>query len=211
MAGLAGTFANLISVASGNTGIAAITDSAASTFSGAITLNTHALSITPAASNITLSGGVTGTGNLTLATSGAGTITMQTGAMNNSGTITNSGTGVGSTLISAGVGSNVTSLTESSATSAFTVSGALTVNASGTTLIDGSGAALLTLTGGTTGTGNLTLQNNSATANNIILSGTSIDKRLAPSTTLVQAQVTPSARGLVLLCKALMKTALHQH
>src|SRR5262249_25145312 len=64
-AGLASTFLNPITTASGNTGTATITDSAAAIFSGAITLSNHDLQLLGGASNLTLIGGVSGTGNLT--------------------------------------------------------------------------------------------------------------------------------------------------
>ena len=84
------------------------------------------LSVTPAASAITLSGGVTGTGNLTLATTGVGTITMSGAtAVNNSRYNYRFGAGTGTTTISANVGSSVTGITENSTTSALTLRGTL--------------------------------------------------------------------------------------
>jgi filamentous hemagglutinin family protein len=171
------THSNAVNVAAGNTGIASITSSANSVFSGAVTLNNHDLQLASAASTLTLSGGVTGTGNLALSTTGAGTITLSgASAVNNSGTISNTGTGAGATTISAAVGSNVTAITENSATSTLTVSGALTVNGAGTTLTNSnaSGTSVLAVTGAVGGTGNLVLNNNSAIANGITLSGAAI-------------------------------------
>jgi hypothetical protein len=98
------TFANPITVASGNTGTATITDTANSTFSGAVTLNSHDLTLARAANNLILSGGITGHGNLALSTSGAGTLTLSTASVNNTGTITNSGAGAGAATISTSVG-----------------------------------------------------------------------------------------------------------
>ena len=58
-------FANPITVASGNTGVATITSSSQGGFSGLITLSSHDLTVNSGtAYGITLSGGVTGTGNL---------------------------------------------------------------------------------------------------------------------------------------------------
>src|SRR5258706_11213214 len=54
----ASTFGNPITVASGNTGTATITDSAAATFSGAITLSNHNLQVLAGASTLTLTGGI---------------------------------------------------------------------------------------------------------------------------------------------------------
>ena len=121
--GLAGTFANPISVASGNTGVATIIDTAASIFSGAITLNSHALNLSTVSSTLTSSGGVTGTGNLVLNATGAGVITLSTADVNNTGTITNSGIGTAVDVITANIGSNVTGVIQNSTTSALTLSG----------------------------------------------------------------------------------------
>jgi len=177
--GFAGTHTNPISIASGNTGTATITSSAASIFSGPVTLNSHDLRLAPAGSTLTLSGGMTGTGNLTIATTGGGATTLSTNSVNISGTITNAGTGSGLTTISGGIGSNVTAVTQdSTGSSAMTIStNALTVNSGGTTLTKGTagGAGLLTVSGGIAGTGNLILNNNSITANGITLSTTAVN------------------------------------
>jgi autotransporter-associated beta strand protein len=84
-----------------------------------------------------LTGGVTGTGNLLLNNLGlaANTITIATTTVNHAGTITLQGTATGDTTISASIGSNVTGITQNSATSPMILSGAntypgnLTVNA----------------------------------------------------------------------------------
>src|SRR5262249_14644818 len=95
------TYANPITIASGNTGTAKITDSVATgTFSGAITLSNHDLTIAPAGTALTLTGGITGTGNVTLASTGAGVATLSTTSVNNAGTITNSGSGSATNVIS---------------------------------------------------------------------------------------------------------------
>ena len=60
------------------------------------------------------------------------------------------------------VGSNVTSIAEDSSTSALSVTGQLTVNTVGTTLVGGPSGGNFTLSGGVTGTGNLILNENSA-------------------------------------------------
>jgi autotransporter-associated beta strand protein len=122
----AGTFANPITVASTNTGIATITDTAASIFSGAVTLDSHDLRLSPAGSNLTLSGGIAGSGNLVLNATGAGVITLSTASVNNAGTITNSGSGGATNVISAVIGASVTGVTQSSATSSLNLSGANT-------------------------------------------------------------------------------------
>ncbi|WP_411886803.1 filamentous hemagglutinin N-terminal domain-containing protein, partial [Polaromonas sp. YR568] len=83
--GFAGTHANAINVAAGNTGTASITSSANSTFSGAVTLNNHDLKLTRAGTSLTLSGGVTGTGNLSLNNNSATAngLTLSGAAVNN--------------------------------------------------------------------------------------------------------------------------------
>ncbi len=172
--GLAGTFANLISVAAGNTGTATITSTAASIFSGAVTLN-HALLLSPAATALTLSGGITGASNLTLNATGAGVITLSTTAINNTGTITNSGAGAATNVISANIGANVTGVVQNTGTSALTLSGvntytggttltAGTLNINSTTAL-GATASTFTISGGTidnTSAGDITLANNNA-------------------------------------------------
>jgi len=121
---------------------------------------------------ITYSGGITGSNNVTLANTGSGTMNFSTIAINNAGTVINSGSGTGLTTISGGIGSNVTGITQNSTTSALTIqTTALTVNSSVTTLTNASGTKLLTLSAATSGTGNLTLKNNSSTANGITISG----------------------------------------
>ena len=105
--GFAGTFANPITVAAGSSGLLSITDTATTTtFSGPVTMN-NTLTIAPAANNIVFSGGFTtgsGTTNLMIqaGTTGTGTTTIQTGAVNISGSITNSGVGAGLTTIKRG-------------------------------------------------------------------------------------------------------------
>jgi autotransporter-associated beta strand protein len=82
-------------------------------------------------------GGITGTGNLLLDNLGlaANAIELTTTAVNHTGSITVQGSATGVTLISASIGSNVTGITQNSATSRLDLSGAntyagnLTVNA----------------------------------------------------------------------------------
>ena len=169
--GLNGTFTNPITVASTNTGIATITGSVAtSVFSGAVTLNTHDLQVLGGSTALTLSGGITGTGNLTLNSNGTGVLTLSTASVNNTGTITNSGTSTGDNVISGGVGANVTAITQNSAGSGLTISTtALTVASGGTTLTNTAGGSALTVSGGVTGTGNLIINNNSALAAGVTL------------------------------------------
>jgi autotransporter-associated beta strand protein len=76
------------------------------------------------ASTFTYSGGVTGSNNVRVATNANQTLTFSTNVFNNAGSITNVGAGVGGVFITADIGSNVTDLTQSSATSVLTLSGA---------------------------------------------------------------------------------------
>ncbi len=143
----------------------------APTTTGALTLGNTGTAI-----STTFSGGVSGANNLTINSNATtGTITLSGGGVNNAGTVTNVGAGSGTTTISGGVGSNVTGVVQNSTTSALTVSGALTVNAGGTTLTNTAGTKLLTVSGGVTGTGALVLNNNSATAGGITVSGTTVN------------------------------------
>lgn len=170
--GYNGTHINPITVTGGNSGVATITSSANSTFSGPVTLDSHDLRLSPSGYNLTLSGGITGAGNLTLRTTGPGVITLSTSSIDNAGTIINSGTGNGGSVISAPVESNVAAITENSTTSGLTISGTLRVNSNGTSLSNNnvSGSSLFTLTGGIIGDGDLLLANNSAITNGITIS-----------------------------------------
>jgi autotransporter-associated beta strand protein len=177
--GLAGTFPNSITVASGNTGVATITSSAAAVFSGAVTLNSHDLSLSPVGSALTLSGGVTGTGNLILKATGAGVITLVTGSLDHLGTITNSGTGAAANVISATIGTNVTGVVQNSATSQLILSGTNTYTgpttlSAGTLSVSeaanlGAAASNLVFDGGTLKVTGTTLTNFSGIGHTVVL------------------------------------------
>ncbi|MGZ4986400.1 MAG: autotransporter-associated beta strand repeat-containing protein [Limisphaerales bacterium] len=169
------TYSNAISVASGNNGVATLTTTGGNpTASGAITLNSHDLTIA-ANSVLTLTGGVTGTGNLVL-TNTSNLLVNSGPGFNNSGTITNLGSTI-SFAIAQAIGSNVTGITENSTASTLTLNNTLSVNSGGTTLTNSnaSGSAVLSLTGGVTGTGNLVINNNSAITNGISFSSGGIN------------------------------------
>jgi autotransporter-associated beta strand protein len=121
-----------------NGGGSGFTMSGPVTLNGNLTLQTFNNSISGTIKAVTnLTGGVTGSGNLLLNNLGlaANTITLSTTTVNHTGTITLQGTSTGDTTISAGIGSNVTGITQNSATSLMILSGAntypgnLTVNA----------------------------------------------------------------------------------
>jgi autotransporter-associated beta strand protein len=159
---------------SGNIAIGANGAGSGFTLSGGISLNGN-LNIrtfdntisgaTKASANIT--GGITGTGNLLLNNLGlaANTITLSTGAINNTGSITVAGSATGDTTISAVIGANVTSVTQNSATSRLVLTnnsnaytGATNVNA-GTLVVNGniSTSTLTTVSSGATLGGSGTL------------------------------------------------------
>ena len=156
-------YANPITVAGGNTGLASITSTSQGGFSGAITLSSHDLTVSSqTAYGLTFSGGVTGTGNLTInSTGGGGNTTFSIAAVNHSGTITHSSTVGTGGVISGGVGSNVTAINQNSSTIGLTIqTNALTVNSAGTTLNSGNAAAF-SVTSAVAGTGNFIVNANS--------------------------------------------------
>ena len=122
-----------------------------------------------------MTGGITGSGNLLLNSTAAGILTLSGTSVNNTGTITNAGIGTAANVISAVIGANVTGITENSATSALTLSGANTYSG-GTTLTGGTldldsasalGTGTLLLNGGTinnSSAGAITLTANNAQA-----------------------------------------------
>ena len=96
------------------------------TLNGDLTLQTYDNTIDgtiKATANLT--GGVTGTGNLLLNNLGlaANVINLTGNAVNHAGTITVQGTATGDTNIAAVIGANVTSVTQTSATSSLVLSG----------------------------------------------------------------------------------------
>lgn len=176
--GFAGVYPNPISIASGNSGLAVISNSAVSGYSGPVVLNSHDLVIAHyfTAAPLLFSGGMTGSGNLTLYPYGGITLTN----VNIAGTITDAGYNSGSYAVArlvGTIGSNVTALIEASTSSAMTVSGILTVNSNATALVNSnpSGVQVLTLASNVTGRGHLVISNNSAIADGVALSGAFIN------------------------------------
>jgi len=166
--GIAGPFTNAISIASGNTGLATITQTTACNFAGPITLNNHDLNALAGTTyTLTLSGGITGTGNINLNGGGGGSaITLSGPGINNIGTITNLNAGTGVAAISAPIGANVTAITENSPTSQLTLSGANTFTCnpfvkagtlSGTTASAFGSTNNVVILGDSSGTNNVTL------------------------------------------------------
>lgn len=154
------------------------TSSALLVSTAALTVNSGGTTLTNAKGGALLSfntAQVSGTGNLILNNNSslADGISLAA-AVNNTGAIANSGTGSGNVLISGGIGSNVTSISQNSTSSLLRVSGStsvvLTVNASGTTLINAAGGAALEFsTAPISGSGALTLKNNSSLTDGIKL------------------------------------------
>ena len=182
-----GVGANVTAVTeSSSTSPLIISTTALTVNSGGTTLTNSAASGTTAL--LTVSGGIVGTGNLVLNNNSSITngITISTTSVNNVGTVTNSGTGSGNTLISAVIGTNVTSVVQNSLTSSLTLSGVNTYAGStfiqaGTVIDNANGSAVfgtgvITLGDTSASTAPATLNytaNAGATANNIVLgSGT---------------------------------------
>ncbi len=193
--GGAQTFSNPVTVGS-KTGEGANVISASDfnlALSGPISLTNGDLTLAPfntGASSITVSGGITGTGNVfvsDVANNAGNVVNFTTAPVNNSGTITfNSATvngvavgtnNTGTNTITGGVGSNVTAITTSAAKNPLTIStNALVVNSGGTTLTNANTTSgVFTVSGGVAGTGNLTLNNNSSIANGITVSTTNVN------------------------------------
>ena len=136
---------------------------------------------------MTVSGAVSGTGDLTIQNTAAGTFAISTGGINNTGTITNSGSGGGTTTISGVVGAAVTGIIQNSATSQLILSGANTfttgltikmgtvvANVSNATTVSGAaGPSTSAITLGSSTGGSASLLANSFTVSNAINLGTS--------------------------------------
>ena len=165
---------------SGTVAIGANGAGSAFTLSGGITLNGN---LTIQTYNNTINGtikaqsgftgGITGTGNVVLNNNGlaANTLSISTSGINHAGSLTLQGTATGDTTIGANIDSNVTSVTQNSATSRLilsgtnTYTGATTVNA-GTLAVNGSLANTTT----TVGNGG-TLQGSGSTGGSVTVQG----------------------------------------
>ena len=144
-----------------------------------LTINNNAATASTARS-LTISGGITGAFNLTLNANGTNSndITLNTTNINNGGTITNSGTGTGTVTISSTIGTAVTGLAQSSATSQFTISGGITLGTDMTLTSTGTKLTLISsvisgahsFTIGGNGTGTTTLSGNNTFSNGLTLS-----------------------------------------
>ncbi len=177
--------ANLVSVGN-NSGTNEIsnTNNIGAAFSGAVTLNggNGVTFVSTGTTGTTAeTGGIAGTGNVTLDPNGSAAIGITVSGsndVNNTGAVIDNGTGASAALITANIDSTVNAITENSATSPFNITtGIITVNSSGTTLTDNAAsgtAGVLTVSAAITGAGNLTLDNNSAINNGIALSSNNV-------------------------------------
>ena len=190
------TATNAINVAAGSSGTLTIGQGTATsgTLSGPVTLANNvtlgAVSGTGGL-NTTITGGITGTGNVILASNNAasgGSVTISTGAVNMVGSITSNGTvSTNANTINSVIGTNVTGVTQNSATAALVLAGAnlytadttaqsgtlnllnslalqkSTLNLNGGTVTFGSTTVAITAAtvGGLAGSGNITLANQS--------------------------------------------------
>ena len=141
------TYSNPINVGGTGTDILSASDYSP-TFSGAVTLSNSLTiaSVNMGGSTIIISGGITGAGNIVYSSGAASVyniVQFSNNPVNNIGTITfnnavvngdTAGTGAGTNLISGGVGSNVTQITQSSNSNPLTIQTAnVNVNTAGTT------------------------------------------------------------------------------
>ena len=158
---------NAINVASGSTGNITIGNSGSggiATFSGAVTMGSSLklLAGSGGGGNLTMTGGFTGTGNLTLNTVGASGsippgITISSGSINMVGNLINTGNVTATNTISSVIGTNVQSLTQNSTTTTLVLAGNNTYT--GPTTIT---AGTLQIGNGTSGS----LSSSSAISNN---------------------------------------------
>ena len=129
MGHVTGTITNAIALASGSTGTLTIGDmvgaSSAVVYSGAVSMANNLTIGSYGTGSTTMSGGFTGSGNLTLfsAASGNGSVSITSNPVNMTGSITNSGNGTGTATISSVIGSNVTGITQNSTTSKLVLTG----------------------------------------------------------------------------------------
>jgi autotransporter-associated beta strand protein len=173
-----------------------------------LTVNTAGttLTIDPGAIWFRLGAGVSGTGNLIINDNsgmvGSGDALYVAGAsvaINNSGAVILTGTGVAGVQFT-DIGSNVTGITQNG-NAALQVTGTFVVN-SGTTTLTTTTAAGIPLTTQLVGTGNLVLDNNSATANAITLgggannSGTIANSGTGTGSTLISGTIGANVTGV---------------
>lgn len=142
-----------------------------------------------AASGLTAEGDVSGAGNLALRASSSGGIVLS-GLVDHAGSLSNNGTGTGTTTISGVIGTNVTGVTQDSATSALILAGTNTYTgntavAEGELVVDGdisSSAATTVEAGGV-------LSGSGRVGDTIILSGGTGSPGNSPGTMTVDGDL----------------------
>ncbi len=117
-----------------NNGINVLAGAGADAISAPVVLGLNQTWSNAAANSLTITGGVTGTANLSLAANSTGGITISSTSINNAGTITNAGTGSGAVAISSVIGANVTGVFVNSGTLILSTANAYT---GGTTINGG--------------------------------------------------------------------------
>ena len=196
--GLIGSAANAVTVASG-AGLRTISATQATGLTGLVTLNND-LTLDSLGQNLTMSGGFTGTGNLTF-TGNAATrsINLTTAAVAINGTITNSGANTAINTISGGVGSGVTAITQNGLGALEISTNALNVNSGGTTLtLTSVGTKQLKLSGGSAGTGDLIFINNNSAITTVTAPGggiTASDLQLNHSGAIINSGTGATSSG----------------
>jgi len=165
-----GTLNNAVSIAAGggtltltptdpSTGLLVNSGSGTLTITAPVALGANQTWTNASTSGISISGGISGSSNLTLQANSTGTISFGTTAVNNTGTVTNAGTGTGAVTISAAIGANVTGVIQNGA-SQLTLTGTNTAYTGTTTVLNGTllaSSAAATNTYLTLGTGNIVL------------------------------------------------------
>jgi autotransporter-associated beta strand protein len=143
-----------------------------------------------AASGLTAEGDVSGAGNVALRAGSSGGIVLS-GAVNHAGALSNSGTGTGTTTISGVIGTNVTGVTQDSATSTLILTGTNTYTgnttvAGGRLVVDGdiSASALTSVESGGV------LSGGGRVGDTIILSGGTGSPGNSPGTQTIDGDLT---------------------
>jgi len=152
--------------------------------SAAIGSNVTNVLVNASGGNVTISGAVGNTGNLTFSGTGTSTVAVGTGTITSAGLITNNGTTSGATTISGVIASGVTGVVQDSATSELILSGSNTFTTGvkvnqGTLLLSqsrgagaGTGGITLGATGGSSAASLLSNTNTVSVANAITLGTT---------------------------------------
>jgi autotransporter-associated beta strand protein/VCBS repeat-containing protein len=183
--------ANAVQVNANTTGTSVIASNgigSAFIMSGGITLNSAGLNVRTfsagTTASVTLSGGVTGTGNLLInnlsnGTAATGKVTLSGSTINNIGTVTSQGTGLTANVISAVIGANVTGVAVQSTattplnlTAANLYTGPTTIGTGGTLVLGHASAASNSSSVTIADTGALSLTTTPSTVKTLTFSAT---------------------------------------